>query len=309
MHTAARLAVNQAGAAIDPSDHARVLASLALAHFRIGDLENARTCAEESIAVCDRAGVTDVMLGPFVLGSVHSAQGRFAAVAEAFERGLAIGRALGPAAHGSALVSLGELHLKLERYVEAAAYYRQAADIAASVQTPMLTAEADRGLAAGLINLGRFDEAITTAERSAAVNREYGPVLSLVFALDTLALAHLGAGRPEQAIDHLAEAIDVCRTLTHTHPAALILNTLGETYRYGGDHALALASHEEALDLATRAPDRYERTRALVGLGDAHAALGSLGRAQALWREALNEYTDMGLPTAARLQARLRDAG
>jgi hypothetical protein len=46
------------------------------------------------------------------------------------------------------------------------------------------------------------------------------------------------------------------------------------------------ASHAEALAQADRSGDRWEHTRALAGLGDAHAAAGDAGLARGYWQRA-----------------------
>jgi hypothetical protein len=86
---------------------------------------------------------------------------------------------------------------------------------------------------------------------------------------------------------------------------AQLLNTLGETWRDAGDLSRAVDHHTEALALAERGRDRFEQTRALVGLGDAHADRGDIERARLSWRRALLACTDMNVPAAERLRTRL----
>jgi tetratricopeptide (TPR) repeat protein len=127
-----------------------------------------------------------------------------------------------------------------------------------------------------------------------------------VLVMDTLAVIYRGLGRLTEAVEQLGEAIEWCREITSPRPVAQVLNTLGEAYHECGEYMLARTSHEEALEAAVRASDRIQRTRALVGLGDASAGLGDGEVARTLWQEALTHYTDMGLPSASRVAERLR---
>jgi tetratricopeptide (TPR) repeat protein len=224
----------------------------------------------------------------------------------AFEQVLDHTLGKGPAAEITPLINLGEINLTLERYEDAADYYRRATERGIAPGLRQVLAEAHRGTAEALVGLGRCAEAVPIAAQAVEVTRQYGFPIRLVVMVDTLALACRKAGRLGEAIDHLTEAVDLCRGQAG-YPVAQVLNTLGETRRDNGDQVAARASHEEALDLAGIARNRKEQARAWVGLGDAEASLGNFDQARECWQKALDEYADMGLPAAARVAARLRD--
>jgi tetratricopeptide (TPR) repeat protein len=243
-----------------------------------------------------------------VLAVARGAQGRHREVLAIFEQIVDLSRAHGPLAQVKALINLGETNLILERYEASADCYREVARIAAAAQLPPWVAEAHRGIATSLAMLGRCAEAAPIAEQAVEAMREHGHPARLVVTLAVLAHARMGCGQAEQAIDHLVEAIQLCERIAGTYQAAQVYNALGEAHRLLDDHPSARDSHREAFELAGRAGARDERARALVGLGDAHAALGDPGSARECWQEALDEYADMGLPAAARVEARLREA-
>jgi tetratricopeptide (TPR) repeat protein len=309
-HTAALAATDDLGHAADPTDRAKLLGTLALAHHRLGELDEATARAEESIALLHRAGHKQGgVLGRYILASVRSAQGRFLEVLAIFEQTLDFARAHGPVAQVIPLVNLGKANLALERYETAADCFRQAADIAAAEQLGHHVVEARRGMAMVLVRFERFAEALPMAQEAVEVTREYGFPERLVAMLDTLAWAYRGLGQFSKAFDSLAEAIQICDGIAGSYRAAQARNTLGETHRAAGDHLSARDCHEEALELAESARDRKQRARALTGLGDAHAELGDVERARDCWKRAFDEYAEMGLPAAARVEARLRRVG
>src|SRR5690606_14816890 len=90
-------------------------------------------------------------------------------------------------------------------------------------------------------------------------------------------------GRYAEALEHLTKALAECREHGNPRPTAMVLNRLGETWREFGEPDRALPCHTEALELAERHSDRAEYTRALLGLGDAHAAAGDVRRARDYW--------------------------
>ena len=69
----------------------------------------------------------------------------------------------------------------------------------------------------------------------------------------------------------------------------------------------ARAQHHDALTLACQMGDRYEQARAHDGLGRSWHASGDHAQARYHWQQALALYTDMGVPEAGPVRARLDD--
>ncbi len=148
--------------------------------------------------------------------------------------------------------------------------------------------------------LARYEEALATGEaalRDAAptpYNRAY-----LVGALSRLGLVRERLGRTASAREALDRALATARELGTRHLIAQVLLDRGRLARESGDLDSALASHEEALALATSA--RLEPAEALslaelgwdaLGRGDAEAAL-------ALFERALHSKAVSGSPEIA----------
>jgi Tfp pilus assembly protein PilF len=82
-------------------------------------------------------------------------------------------------------------------------------------------------------------------------------------------------------------------------------NRLGETLCAVGEQDNAREQHAAALALAGRIGDRYEQARAHDGLGACARAAGDPRRADDHWRAALARYTDLRVPEADAVRARL----
>jgi tetratricopeptide (TPR) repeat protein len=72
-----------------------------------------------------------------------------------------------------------------------------------------------------------------------------------------------------------------------------------------GEARTALAQYRGALALASQAGDRFEQARALDGAARALATAGQRGQARAHWQQALAIFSDLGVPEAAQVRARL----
>jgi tetratricopeptide (TPR) repeat protein len=111
--------------------------------------------------------------------------------------------------------------------------------------------------------------------------------------------------RTETAADHLREALAGYRELGDRAGERVALNRLGEVQLAVGQPGDALDQQAAALNLATECGSRLEQARALEGLGHAHRALGDEDGADRHWQAALALYTDLDVPEAARVRARL----
>jgi tetratricopeptide (TPR) repeat protein len=74
---------------------------------------------------------------------------------------------------------------------------------------------------------------------------------------------------------------------------------LGETLRAVGQVDEAAGAYRSAHALAENTGDRYERARALTGLGRLRRAAGEPARARRDWRVALALFEALGVPEAA----------
>ena len=154
--------------------------------------------------------------------------------------------------------------------------------------------------------MGRLQDNLDSAEHMLALYRalagpDAGPNPDLADALHSMALALIAVGRPQEALIHAGEAVEIYRTLAATDPRdyepafARVLDGLATLLR-------ALDRHEEALDTALEAFEVFPRVAPATPTADADMAgalnnlamhLGSAGEmeeAAALATEAARRY-------------------
>ena len=150
-----------------------------------------------------------------------------------------------------------------------------------------------------------------TARRSShgcgalAVAREIGDRYTETSALDTLGRLHAHAGRYTAALNSGEQALAIARVIEDRHLEASALNSLGEVLAAAGQPEAALPRHRSARTVAREADDRDEQARALAGLGQALHATGHAAEAHQHWQEAFAIYTDLGVPDADMVRARM----
>jgi tetratricopeptide (TPR) repeat protein len=309
VHTEAHRAAEAMGDC-DPLDRAFIRICLAVTKWRLGRIEVAAADAQQALEDNTRLDCAEgVAMSLIVLGIIRDNQGRFREAIDCQRRGLEIARASGNRTQEAAqLLNLGWVHLRLEEPEAAAGFHSQAMVAFEAAGQPTGAAEARHGLAAAYTCLGRYDEALPLAEQALAVEIEYGHLETRADIMVTIGRIYQKQGRHGDAVEQLARALAVCRGVEQPALTTLALNTLGDTYQDCGDHASSAEYHTEALGLAEHSGDWLGRARALVGLGDAHAALGETELARPCWRHALDAYTVMELPAAADVRARLSSA-
>jgi tetratricopeptide (TPR) repeat protein/transcriptional regulator with XRE-family HTH domain len=306
-YTEALAAARLLGPECDPVELAAIHGCLGAMNWWLGRFGVAsrrlRHAYEENL----RAGnIVAAIQNVSVLGLVREAQGRYPEALESQRRGLRMARSAGiPYREAIQLINLGYVHLRLEEYDVAAGLYHEALTIFEQSDEAWAAAHAKFNLATAYEGLGRYHEALAYAQDALAVHRSLGQVIRRIRAMDAIGSIYRRLGRFGEALDMLGEALRVCRDANGPRPTMQVLNTLGETRGAAGHHARAIGSHAEALDLAELASDRWQRTRALVGLGDAWDALGRTEAAREYWREALAGQTDPHTPVVGRIRDRL----
>jgi tetratricopeptide (TPR) repeat protein len=305
--TEALAAAQVLGDECDPADRASIHGCLGVTNFWSGRLEIAaehlQHAFEENIRVGHFGGAVSNVA---VLGLVREGQGRYQDALACQRRGLLTARAAGnQVQEGVQLVNLGFIHLRLEEFETAADLYRQAYAIFEQDDQLLAMGHADQGLATALEGLAHYDEALAHVEAARDIYWAFGHAIDRVRVIDTIGLIYLRLGRAEEALDCLEEALHLGLAAHNPRPTCSLLNTVGEVCLALGDHGRAVANHTEAIDRAERFGSRFERTRALVGLGDARLAQGDAFQARRHWREAHAALADMGLPAVERVRARL----
>ncbi|WP_232248067.1 AfsR/SARP family transcriptional regulator [Streptacidiphilus rugosus] len=272
------------------------------------------------------------------LTNAHWKLGRFQDGIAVAKEALEIARASGNT-HGEAvcLDQLGLLHSSLGRLREARADLTRAVEL---LDNPASKAMALCNLSTVHAWLGQYDDAAAAAGEALRLGCADGAWLNEITALNDLAIARLGLGRPDQAATCLEKALrigdeselpeelalafalaaDAAHRLQQTTSASAheeralelvrargtavrrcqVENIIGRLRRHRGAYAQALELHESAARWAGEIDYRVELARAFDGMAQAAKALGDTSSATRSRERADALFAGMGVPDEAR---------
>ncbi|WP_043633024.1 AfsR/SARP family transcriptional regulator [Nonomuraea candida] len=237
------------------------------------------------------------------LGEAHFHRGGYEAAHDHYRRALDLYRAIGDRrGQARALNDLGGIWWRQRQYDRAHDCYRRSLELCRELGIRI-------GEAAGLANLGivherqgRYEEAHTHLCRAIELYGEIGERRLKSVALDNLGLVYRRQGNLALARDHHQRALNLCRELGYRYGEASALNGLGETARAMGDPARARHDHDFALALSLEIGSDPEHARAHDGLARSHADLGRLDDARHHAKEALRMYLRLDVPEADEIR-------
>jgi tetratricopeptide (TPR) repeat protein len=134
---------------------------------------------------------------------------------------------------------------------------------------------------------GRYREALACQRRAVDLARASGDPVPVAKALCNLAAAHLRVEEFQTAADLCERAVGIAMKAGNAWVAAVTIEVQASALQ-------ELGSYDEAL------------ARALVGLGDAHAAEGAPELARECWQTAYSEHAASRHPAASRVHARMK---
>jgi DNA-binding SARP family transcriptional activator/Tfp pilus assembly protein PilF len=291
----------------DQLGQARTLANLGLVEWHQGRYQQAAQHRRHALAIYrglgDQLGQGRTLNN---LGMGELRQGRYQQAAGHHQQALRLFREIGDRdGEACALDNLGVVDLRRGRYQQAAGHHRQALLLFREIGYRDGEAEALDHL--GLVDqqLGHHRQAAGHHRQALTIYREIGYRDGEANVLDHLGLVEQHLGHHQQAIDRHQQALAIFRQLGDRSGAAEALNGVGEALVAAGRPEQARAQHRDALALASRIGDRYQRARAHDGLAHAHHASGDPRQARHHWQHALTLYTELGVPDAGQVRARL----
>ncbi|MGP3915069.1 tetratricopeptide repeat protein [Nonomuraea sp. 10N515B] len=244
------------------------------------------------------------------LGIVYFRRGRYEQAHEhsrqALDLYLELGDRLG---EGRALNNLGNVCWRQGSHDQALDRYRQALELCRDLGERANEAVALSNLGLAYEGLHRYEQARDHYQQALDLHRELGDRGGEAVALGNLGSVHERLGRYEQSREQLLRALDLCRELGYRTNEAESLNSLGETARSMGDLVQAVDDHDAALAVALEVGVHHEQARAHAGLARAHHDLGEHGESRAHAQQALDLYTDLGVPEADEIHAFLDTLG
>ena len=149
-------------------------------------------------------------------------------------------------------------------------------------------------LGAALVEMDRFQEAISAHRDAAAIFRETGDRHSEGMALINLGLALVRAGRFEEAISAHQEGLAIYRETGDRHGEGVALDNLGLALREVGRFEEAISAHQDAAAIYWETGDRYREGVALDNLGLALVRAGRFEEAISAHQEGLAIYRETG---------------
>jgi tetratricopeptide (TPR) repeat protein/DNA-binding XRE family transcriptional regulator len=304
IHTSAHSAALQRG---DPGADANAVNSLGVIDAHQGRFHQATRRFLEAANLYRQAG--DRLEEGRVLANVASAhieQGRYEQAIAANEEALSVQREIGDrGGEATTLGNLGLLKARLGHYEQATYALQQGLGIHRETGDKRMECWTLIALGEAALMRGNYEEADRLLRQGLALSRAGGYRIHEALALTRTGDLRRQQGRPEEAAAHLREALAMYREFGDLAGVAETLNCIGEVQLATGRPGDARDQLTTALGLATENGDKMEQARAHEGLGHARHALGDVSGAGRHWREALALYTDLGVPQAARVRARL----
>jgi len=200
---------------------------------------------------------------------------------------------------------------ELGRFPEAAAFGREALELAESAEHVATLISACFGLGRLHLRQADFERAIPVLERGLNLTRVWNFRLWLPGLAEDLGAAHICSGRAREAIAILGEAVEVHGAMRGTAGQSRRLTSLGEAYLRAGQPAEAAVLAERALALARANEERGNEAWALWLQAEvaAHAPGGageaayerSMALARELGMRPLEAHCQLGLGRIQRM--------
>ncbi len=251
----------------DRQAQARLLHDLAVAHFYLHGLAEAREHLESSLRLSQQAGDAEGEARALnELGIILGSVGDYDAAADLLTRSLQLREGLGDIRSCAATRGNIAMAYRLAgRYDEAIRFCRSAARLARSGGAPEIEANALGNLGEVALQLGQHRSALRYLRRSLAVRgmplneRHRGSVLG------SLADAYLGDGQHSRAAEHAQLSVEAFRRADYRHGEAIALRQLGRILAAQGEIRPALGQLRLALTMFTALGSEQSRqTRAEI---------------------------------------------
>jgi tetratricopeptide (TPR) repeat protein len=240
------------------------------------------------------------------VGVAHMQLGRHGPATDCHRQALTLFRqADDPTGEAYALTSLGNIEARLGRYPSASDHHEQALSLFRQPGDRVGQAYALSSIGIVEVRLGRHGSGADRLKQALTLYRQAGNRDGEAWTLDSLGTLHTRLGQPAQAAGCHQQALTVFRETGERDGEAWALNGLGEAARTAGHPTDALTHHTAAHAVAVEIGARDQQACAHAGLGHAHHSLRNLARARHHYQQALTLYTDLGVPEAGQIRARL----
>ncbi|MFG2937627.1 BTAD domain-containing putative transcriptional regulator [Streptomyces sp. NPDC048282] len=152
---------------------------------------------------------------------------------------------------------------------------------------------------------GRHQQALGHAHDSLAHHRAVDDRAGQSAALNHIGWILAQLGDHQEALTFCRQALELAHESGDLNGEAHIQDSLGYILHRLGEHAEAVDRYQQALELFHQTGDRHSEAAGLLCLGDVHGATDRPHPARTAWTQALAITTELGLPDADPLRARL----
>jgi tetratricopeptide (TPR) repeat protein/transcriptional regulator with XRE-family HTH domain len=280
----------------------RQLGNLSGAYLRQGQYERAMDHARQVLVLAREIDDQDwVARSLCVLGEICCRMGRYVEADDYARHAVALAHETGhKVAEAQALTGLGEICHRRGDHDHAANCHQEALALYRELGDPIGEADALNGTGETLLAAGQPDQARACHTTALTLARQIGHRHQQARALTGLGQVSHGQGQHEQAESYYQQALALYQEIGDPSGQAEALNSMGQTSLATGHPDQACACHTTALALAQQIGDRYQQASAHYGLAVAYQGAGDIIQAERHRQQALEIYTDLGVPEASR---------
>lgn len=200
---------------------------------------------------------------------------------------------------------LGSTYVWFERHDDAHRELTTALDLYRSTNDLVGQAHVQYYLAWMLERQRRNDEAPAHAQRALELYSLAGHAVGEAKSLNAVGWFHALAGEYGTAIGYCEKALDLQTKLGDAVAAGQTWHSIGYAHDRLGDHARAIACYRASFDHFHQAGYRFGEALVLRSLGESYRDTDDPGAARSAWQQAIEIYDDLGHPDAADARAKL----
>ncbi|HSM17676.1 MAG TPA: CHAT domain-containing protein [Gemmatimonadales bacterium] len=277
---------------------ARALTWIGLAHYKLGNHQQARRIGEAALSLKQQHALTDQYFRSYnALGLLAWTENRLSDAVVWFGKAGTAARETGNRrAAATALGNLALVQTELGQFREARTGFEAMQVTMAELGDARLEGNALTNLGMLEIRLGDPNAALPLLQRALASYQVADYATGVQSALGQLGMAYMALGDPGQAFVVLDSAFTLATRQGLEQERASILEAMADLYRAAGDFRRALEMYDSAQTINAELGLDLETGVDLRSEADIHVRLGDLDRARTSALEALEIHRAVGAP-------------
>jgi CHAT domain-containing protein len=297
-----------------------ILSDLSSLYFYASDYKQARSYAEQSLAMADRLKGSSDPPGAWpddygvagawsILGALSRYEGNYTQAVEQLRKSIAIYQQLdrGTLQLGFVLADniteLSRVYSTLGDHVQAFGYLNQALTIAKRLPQREILANVLNSIGVLYLEQEDYDKAIKHLRQSLQIYQAIGNKVESARVLLNFGVTEQRRGNFDQAMEQFRQSLALATEDSNKDGMIAATKGLGIIYREKKDYAAALEMLDRSLTLAREIGDQVRIAEILWRKAQAQQALGNLTEAAALSESALQLARQLQLPKLSYLTA------